>query len=239
MARSFTGDSNQHLAYPAGVVLAPPFTLATWFFVVDSTATRALVTLYQSSNEHTYLRTSSGNEVEAYTEAGGTSSRATTSTTFTDSTWNHGCAIFAAANNRSALLNAGGKDTETTSRVPTEPDETFIGIRGSAQDMNGRLAEVGIWNVALTDAEVTILAAGYAPSFVRPQSLVSYWRLIRDEDLDHVGGSHMTPQNSPTVGPHPPIIYPAYSPILVAPTAAPGGLSIPVAIHHLRQQRIA
>ena len=54
-----------------------------------------------------------------------------------------------------------------------------------------------------------MLARGYSPLFVRPQNLVAYWPLIRDEDQDRVGGYDMAAYNTPSVAAHPPIIYSA------------------------------
>ena len=43
--------------------------------------------------------------------------------------------------------------------------------------MNGRLAEIAIWNAALTDDEVLSLSKGVSPLRVDPQNLVAYWPL--------------------------------------------------------------
>ena len=60
---------------------------------------------------------------------------------------------------------------------------------------------------ALTDAEAAILAAGYSPLFVRPQSIRAYWPLIRGS-ADRVGGFALTEHNAPTVEDQSPVIYP-------------------------------
>lgn len=39
---------------------------------------------------------------------------------------------------------------------------------------DGDIAEAAIWNVALSDAEIAMLAKGLSPLRVRPASLVSY-----------------------------------------------------------------
>lgn len=43
--------------------------------------------------------------------------------------------------------------------------------------MEGDISEVGYWNVALTDADVAVLAKGVSPLLVRPEGLVAYWSL--------------------------------------------------------------
>ncbi len=68
--------------------------------------------------------------------------------------------------------------------------------------MTGQIAEVGIWNVALTDAEIASLADGMTCDKVRPQSLVFYAPLVRDLQ-DVRGGLTITNNNTATVANHP------------------------------------
>jgi hypothetical protein len=58
-----------------------------------------------------------------------------------------------------------------------------------------------VWNAALTDAEVAILATGFSPKKVRPQSLVFYAPLVR-EVRDLVGGVALSDTGT-TVADHP------------------------------------
>ena len=68
--------------------------------------------------------------------------------------------------------------------------------------MDGCLAEVGIWNAALTAAEIASLAKGMTCDKVRPQSLVFYAPLVRDL-IDTKGGLTITNNNTATVATHP------------------------------------
>ena len=70
----------------------------------------------------------------------------------------------------------------------------------------GDIAEVGIWNAALTAAEVASLANGMTCDKIRPQSLVFYAPLVRDL-IDAKGGRTITNNNGATVANHP-RIYP-------------------------------
>lgn len=51
---------------------------------------------------------------------------------------------------------------------------------------NGRIAEVGIWDVALTDVEFLALASGVSPILVRPANLKGYWPIwaVASPDVD-------------------------------------------------------
>ena len=68
--------------------------------------------------------------------------------------------------------------------------------------MNGLIAEVGIWNVALTAAEIASLAKGMTCDKVRPSALVFYAPLIRSlQDLSRAAA--ITNNNTATVADHP------------------------------------
>lgn len=78
-----------------------------------------------------------------------------------------------------------------------------IGTRISDNDnFDGDIAEVGVWNVALTAAEIASLADGMTCDKVRPQSLVFYAPLVRDLQ-DVRGGLTITNTNTATVANHP------------------------------------
>ena len=67
---------------------------------------------------------------------------------------------------------------------------------------NGQVAEVGIWNAALTQPEIASLAGGMTCDKVRPQSLVFYAPLVRNLQ-DVKGGLTITNNNTATVAAHP------------------------------------
>jgi hypothetical protein len=89
--------------------------------------------------------------------------------------------------------------------VPESLNRILIGANwfGALQNYaNAIIAEVGIWNVALTAAEVASLAKGVTCNKIRPQNLVFYAPLIRNLQ-DTKGGRIITPVNSPIVAAHP------------------------------------
>jgi hypothetical protein len=78
-----------------------------------------------------------------------------------------------------------------------------INGRNGANNLNSfQAAEVGIWNAALTAAEVAALAKGMTCDKIRPQSLVFYAPLVRDL-VDQKGGLTITNNNGATVANHP------------------------------------
>ena len=66
----------------------------------------------------------------------------------------------------------------------------------------GDLAEVGVWNVALTADEIASLGKGVSCDQVRPQSLVFYAPLVRNI-ADIARGITLTNVNTATVAVHP------------------------------------
>lgn len=243
MARLFDNAANEYLAIGNAVLSAYPITMACWANVDDDTGSVSLIGIGDSSVGNHYhvlrLRGNLGNRVDAHS-IDGVSGVANIAAGYVVDTWHHFCGVFSASNLRAVFVDGGSKATNATDVSPAGLDRTTIGASPDqflAFKMSGRIAEAAIWNAALSDAEVAILAAGYSPLFVRPQNLVAYWPLVRDEDQDRVGGYDMTAFNAPTIGPHPPIIYPA-SRTFYSLAAAPVGLSIPVAMRHYRNLRM-
>jgi hypothetical protein len=134
----------------------------------------------------------SGDPIRAFTQSGGTSATGESASGFTANTWQHAAARFSANNNRRAYRNGVGGTANTTSITPTGVNRTNIGCNygsGSRAGFHdGEIAEVGIWNVALDDAEIAALASGVRCSLVRPQSLVFYAPIVR-EAIDLKGES--------------------------------------------------
>jgi hypothetical protein len=72
-----------------------------------------------------------------------------------------------------------------------------------SSDFDGDIAHVALWDIDITDAEVTALyngGIGIDPRAISPGNLVSYWPLI-DHDNDIVSNYHLTPYNSPSFVP--------------------------------------
>lgn len=75
--------------------------------------------------------------------------------------------------------------------------------------MDGAIAEVGIWNVALSDSDVALLAKGVSPLMVHPESLVFYAPLIGQysPEIELRSARNLTLTGTPTQSAHPPIFY--------------------------------
>jgi len=69
-------------------------------------------------------------------------------------TWHHVCAVYRSASERSIFLDGGNKATDTTYAEMLTPDLVEFGSYLNSTHLAGRMAEIGIWNRALSDSEV-------------------------------------------------------------------------------------
>jgi hypothetical protein len=209
---AFSGFSaSNHLSVDEAAVTAAPLTMACWFRSNSITVNQNLIAINRISSNADYFGLAAngaefGDPVQAYINGGNAGVvKAVTSTGFSASIWTHACAVFSSSTDRSAFINGGSKGTSSTSRTPASLGRTSIGVfkSFSAVDaLNGAIAEIGIWGAALSDAEVASLARGFSPSLVRPQSLISYWPLIR-HNINIRGGIALGAVGSLSVLNHP------------------------------------
>jgi hypothetical protein len=214
MSRKFIATSSQFLELGSAVLTAVPITMACW---AKATAlTGGMMNLgTPGGSKHSFnmsIETADGTlKVEA---SGNTSADAFSTTPVIAGAWTHCCGVFASATSRSAYVNGGSKGTNTTSKTPNAPTSTLIGAHYAAvrdEFFGGNLAEVAIWNAALTDGEVKALALGTRPIFIRPMSLVAYWPLRRnfapEIDVRHSGTNLMAVTGALSVPNNPPAVF--------------------------------
>lgn len=163
-ATTFVSASSQYLDLGRAVVSDGPVTLACWFNSNDTDNLQTLVSLGNNGSNgvmRLIIRANSaGDPLWAQQEGdGGGAFFAATTLGITANTWHHGCAIFQPDNpnrRRSAYIDGGNRGDETTATTTT-PDFTTIGAmrRDSVQQyMSGMIADVRIYNRALSDAEI-------------------------------------------------------------------------------------
>lgn len=182
-ARTFVRASNSFLQVSSATVTAYPITLSGWFKTNDLTVNQVIVANATATNAiGVYLifrGNTAGDPLSATDYDGSTSAQANSSGSVTSGTWFHGGAVYSGASSRAVYLN-GAKNTNTTT-VSTNLAGTDRTNTGALIDTNshwsGDLAEIAIWNVALTDDEMISLAAGCSPLRIRPASLQFYMPL--------------------------------------------------------------
>lgn len=210
MAYAFNGTS-QYLYGNSAPVTGAPLTIACWFQRASTGANSICVSLGQTATGATnlynlllpptggiaFLSNASGSTVTAINSSSGL---------YPLNTWTHAAGVLASMSSRSVFINgASVGSTTTAATAPTGINSIYIGARWAAGIGNyfpGRLADVGVWNVALTAGEIATLAKGVSASLVRPQSLVFHAPLVRDL-LDERGGLAITNNNGASVVEHP------------------------------------
>jgi hypothetical protein len=208
MAYTFNG-STQYLSTASAPASGLPMTIAAWLRPTTLAGMRA-VTVGVNGGTHR-------NQLGVYTTAnllgiqavsvgtnGGFVSQ--TDVIASSGTLFHGCAVLTSSTSRTAYLNGTAAVTNTTN-VGTQDTANAVSIgSGWATTLGayytGDIAEVGVWDVALTAAEVASLAKGFTCDRVRLDNLVFYAPLIRDL-IDKVGGRTITNNNTATVANHP------------------------------------
>ena len=219
MARLFDDASTEYLKIDSATVSAVPFSVSLWVKRDADVECVPFSIVDKDSNVHSFaiqcLVAADSNYIRAFARDAGGYGIAVTTTGLTNNVWQHILAVFAANDDRRVYLNGGGKGTNATSRTPANMDRTAIGYWGIATPSNyfsGDIAEVGVWNTALTDEDALVLAAGFSPKAVQSSNLISYWPLIRGLN-DGVGGYNLTASGT-AVSAHPRIILPS-TPIII------------------------
>jgi hypothetical protein len=208
MAYEFNGTS-QSLSTASTPVTVVPLTIACWFYPDTITTNYTLLQISNGTALERFgiaaLGAVAGDPVRAFSLQNGVGAVADSTVGFSASSWQHACGVFSTTNSRSVFLNGTNSSTNTGASTPVGVNKIEIAFRTDVTPglfLDGRLAEVGIWNAALTAQEVASLAKGMTCDKVRPQSLVFYAPLVRDL-IDQKGGLTITNNNGATVNQHP------------------------------------
>jgi hypothetical protein len=181
--------------------------MACWFNAKDVTSTGTLVGIGISSGGGDarynlfHAGTVGGDPIRLFCSP----QSADTTAGYSANTWSHACGVVASLTSRTVYLNGANSATTTGGQTPFTPTQITVGSRflsSYGTFANALIAEVGIWNAALTADEIASLADGMTCDKVRPQSLVFYAPLIRDLQ-DVRGGLTITNNNTATVANHP------------------------------------
>ena len=211
MAYDFNGTS-QYLSCSAPLT-APPLTFVCFAKNASFTA-RVFFSIGQTNASSRYqMQINANNNVilNCIWNSGSNSVLAETlslSPAIAVNEWIHYGGVIQSSSNRSLYVRGILQAITTTPDSVATPFQTFTtGARvGPGAYADSDIAEVGIWSVALTAAEIASLAKGMTPDKIRPQSLVFYAPLVRDL-IDQKGGLAITNNSAATVANHP-RIYP-------------------------------
>jgi hypothetical protein len=236
MARNFIEASNEYLSNASSPVSAVPVTLSCWVKAGDIVDTEIFFGVFHSSTANNYLAlqvTSTDSKLWAVSRSdvdGQDNSLSTVA--MTQDVWQHCGGVFATTTSRFAYLD-GTEATENTNTNNPALNRTAIGCnwRSTGPDTfaDADIAECAIWNVALTAAEMEILASGVSPLKVRPASLVYYCPVHGNlsPEPEYIGGLDMTVNVTPTKSEHPRVVYPKTQRLIIPAGAAAASDLIP------------
>jgi hypothetical protein len=204
MAYDFNG-TNQYMEV-ATAVANRPCTMAAWGYLDTTSGSAKDIVSVSSKTTLSVLRLNVDTGQYRIADQGNVNAVANGGTV-SAGIWNHFAGVFASGSSRTPYTNGVSGTANTTTVASITPTVTNIGAfyAGTStpiQFFDGRIAEVGIWNAALTAAEIASLAKGMTPDKIRPQSLVFYAPLVRNLQ-DTKGGLTITNINGATVANHP------------------------------------
>lgn len=175
---------------PLGAGTLTAYTMAAWYR--PSSLANGTAFGFGATTLSTYIALGANGTGVVFIEASGNDAFAGT---MSSGVWGHiaGVQTSAGAGGLQAFFNGTGGSTATPGAVSALNRSTVGGVvitNVRVSFSGGDIAECAAWNVALSAAEIAILAKGYSPLFVRPSALVFYSPLAdaRNPAVDLWGG---------------------------------------------------
>ena len=223
--REFNGTSDRidwaSVYNPKGT----PTTIAMWLYLDTNRASQYFLNIGEGNTTGFWLTTGGAAGVLQLGILGtGWMARVTNTSTITSGSWFHVVATYSGVFGPLASIRLYKNGVECTYNDPlgvigsgTENEHTgswSIGgrILDDARNMDGKAAQVGVWDRVLTPTEITNLAAGHAPDFAAPTNLRFYFKGNTSSLANSVaGGANGTADGTTQLtgaGNGPGIIYP-------------------------------
>ena len=199
MARTLNGSTDK-LVHSGAIISALPYSLVGWGNSNDADAAQSVFGEADSTVDNEYTRiafqgNAGGDPVNSTSRDSSAVANASSSTGYSTNTWHHSAGVFTSTTSRAAFIDGGSKGTNVTSVAFATHNNISVGVleRSSVTNFfNGELSFCGIWNVALSDNEISILSKGVNPFFLRNDALIAYYPINGNEspESDYVGGQN-------------------------------------------------
>jgi len=190
MSRRGSTSTANRVTRAGAVITATPCTFAVWYKAItlpstDANDGHAILVITDTATDDNFFGLFGRVADDLFrfsAQATGLPLRSAVSTTaITVGQWFHVCGVSASTTDRRIYIDGVDEGQNTVSRTPAGLDQTNMFVTrissGFFSPANADLAEVGIWNAALTAGEVSALASGISPQRVRSTSLRAYWDL--------------------------------------------------------------
>lgn len=204
MALDLAASQARFTSTTAPNVTAPPFTMSVWVYIDSFLTNRPILDISDTAYTTSFnINTSTTSQIQFIARTSSTNTNINYASA-TTGTWIHVCAVARSATDRELFIDGTSVGTSTVSRNGGTMNSINIGFRSgaTANTLDGKVAEVAIWNNDLTTPEIISLAKGVPPFRVRPNNLDFYFPAIREED-EVVGGYSMTKTGTVNAYEHP------------------------------------
>lgn len=185
MARDFNG-TDQYLSVDAAGATTYPLTIMCWaWWDVGPTGTLISIGDKDTADHYDALQLNTASNILWAISAGTGGAASSDGTGMTGSTWHHAAGVFASDASRIAYVDGSAAVTDTFSVTPNARDRVAVAARADnslGTRLDGRVAEVALWNIALSGAEIASIVAGASPISVQASALVGYWPLCGTAD---------------------------------------------------------
>lgn len=126
----------------------------------------------------------------------------TTTSGYTSGNWHHSAFVEAGSQDHRVYIDGGSKGLDVINdEAPLLANIMTIGALayngGYLQYFTGKIAQVAIWGIALSDEEIRQISNGVDPTTIRSGDLIAYWELEDNAD-DSIGVLNLTLVGSPS-----------------------------------------
>src|SRR3990172_13275535 len=181
MAYKFIGGNRHGLTHASLGEANPYMTIATWF-KLDALGHQYF--LRKKTGQGGFIRYAlfinyTTNVVRSHFNLSTGAAGALGTTVLTTGIWYHAAGVKDSVGAR-IYLNGGEEGFTANALGMNDGPDTFM-MGGSDDDggyMRGDLAEMGIWNAALTPGEILGLAKGVSPAIIHKKDQIAYWPLF-------------------------------------------------------------
>jgi len=166
---TFDDGSSEYLGITSAPLSSEPITMSCWFRSDNATALQTLISISRSDTWHTQWRlcacgSVADDPVGMHSRDAVASAWAYSTTGYSANTWHHAAGVCASDTDRRAMIDGGSKSSDGDNiAVSNTVDRTTVGymVYGGSPAFgdyfSGSIADVRIYNRALSDAEVWAL----------------------------------------------------------------------------------
>jgi hypothetical protein len=215
MARSFNGSTDLITIGSAAVLHPAAMSFSAWVYIAALPGLGVFTSISNNGNYDITIVNSggSGRLGVIVVATGGNPSFATGSFNLPIGSWFHVAFTYDSTNGIISYINGSAGDTAaangTLNGTPIATSIGYDGVGGRGH-WNGNMADIAIWNTALSSGQISSLVSGIRPPSVQSANLVGYWPLdgyaSPEPDLSGNGNNGTLTGTARVLGP-PPVIY--------------------------------